>query len=136
MKKTALLLLLTLLAFAGYSKSSDYYVDDQAVEAKLFSADQVTVDFSELSLASVNGLASIQEEKNAWVAVILDFFLGGIAVHRVYLGGKPILMLTYFITCGGIFGIVPLVDFFVLIINNEDITPYVGNDKFFMWGGN
>ena len=76
----------------------------------------------------------VMEEKNAWLAVILDFFLGGIAIHRVYLGGTPVLILGYLLTIGGIFGIVPLVDFFVLIINNQDISKYVNNNRFFMWG--
>jgi uncharacterized membrane protein len=39
----------------------------------------------------------------------------------------------YILTCGGIFGIVPLVDFIVLIINIDNISKYVNNPKFFMW---
>ena len=68
-------------------------------------------------------------EHNAAVAILLAFFLGGLGIHRVYLGGRPILILLYFITFGGIFGLLPLIDFIRLIIGHMD--HYEGNDKFF-----
>jgi hypothetical protein len=41
----------------------------------------------------------------------------------------------YILTCGGIFGIVPFVDWIVLLIGlvEDDISKYVNNPKFFMW---
>jgi TM2 domain-containing membrane protein YozV len=71
--------------------------------------------------------------KDAIVAIVLDFFLGGFGVHRFYLGTEVMTGIGYILTCGGIFGIVPLVDFVVLIIDNKDISKYVNNPKFFMW---
>lgn len=67
-------------------------------------------------------------EKSAAVAILLAFFLGGLGLHRVYLGGRPILILFYIITFGGIFGLLPLIDFIRLIIGHMD--HYEGNDKF------
>jgi len=67
------------------------------------------------------------------VALVLDFFLGGFGVHRFYLGTATMTGIGYILTCGGIFGIVPLVDFIVLIINMDDISQYINNPKFFMW---
>lgn len=123
------------MVFASYTASaSKYTVDDAAVEAVLESSTVISGDF--LSLGDAFGLntnkASL-DEKNVWIAVLLDFFLGGLAVHRVYLGGTPVLIVGYLLTCGGIFGIVPLIDLIVLVINNEDISKYVNNNKFFMW---
>ena len=68
-------------------------------------------------------------DHNAAVAIILAFFLGGLGIHRVYLGGRPILILLYIITLGGIFGILPLIDFIRLIIGHMD--HYENNDAFF-----
>lgn len=68
-------------------------------------------------------------EHNAVVAILLAFFLGGLGIHRVYLGGRPLLILLYIITFGGIFGLLPLIDFIRLIIGH--MSHYEGNDKFF-----
>jgi len=134
MKKILVLFFFLGVAMTGFAKSADYQIDDQLVEQKLSAAQQVSFNLQEMPVLDMSGIAAVQADKNVWIAVALDFFLGGIAVHRVYLGGKPLLILTYFITCGGIFGIVPLIDLIVLVIDNEDISQYVGNDKFFMWG--
>ena len=67
------------------------------------------------------------------MALVLDFFLGGLGIHRFYLGTEVMTGIGYILTCGGIFGIVPLVDFIVLIINIDNISKYVNNPKFFMW---
>jgi TM2 domain-containing membrane protein YozV len=76
---------------------------------------------------------SASNQKDPVVAILLDFFLGGLGVHRFYLGTKPLTGIGYILTCGGIFGIVPLIDFIVLIIDHDDISPYIDNPKFFMW---
>lgn len=66
---------------------------------------------------------------NAVVAIVLAFFLGALAIHRVYLGGRPLLILLYLVTIGGIFGLLPLIDFIRLIIGHME--HYEGNDDFF-----
>ena len=115
--------------------SSIYQVNDAAIEAALNVATPIVGQLADAaSIMSPFSVQASASDKNVWIAVVLNFFLGGIAIHRVYLGTKPIMILWYLITCGGIFGIVPLVDFIVLIINNQDIGKYVGSNKFFMWG--
>ncbi|MBS1505721.1 MAG: TM2 domain-containing protein [Bacteroidetes bacterium] len=136
MKKILLLVLVCTMGCAYTSKASSIYqVNDAQIEATLNQATPTTIQITDAA-AMVNPLAvqASSSDKNAWIAVILDFVVGGLAIHRVYLGGTPMLIVYYLITCGGIFGIVPLVDFVVLIINNEDISKYVGSNKFFMWG--
>ena len=51
------------------------------------------------------------------------------------MGTAPGMWALYTFTVGGIFGIVDLVDFIMLIIGTADnnITPYINNRKFFMW---
>ncbi len=136
MKKIILFGFLICLSMISYQSkaSSIYEVDDAAIET-LF-------ENSNVVLSGISGAAdllmplkadAVMAEKNVWIAVILDFFLGGLAIHRVYLGGTPVLILGYLVTFGGIFGLVPLIDLVVLIVENQDISKYVGSNKFFMW---
>lgn len=136
MKKIFMLTLVgaMLMSFSSMASGSEKYrISDESVEALFATATDVTSTLTSAVSFNAFGTEAVLAEKNALVAILLDFFLGGIAIHRVYLGGKPILVLGYFITCGGIFGIVPLIDLIVLAINFDDISKYVGNNKFFMW---
>ncbi|MFY0605206.1 MAG: TM2 domain-containing protein [Cyclobacteriaceae bacterium] len=129
MKKTILLSLALMVSFAGFSNST-YSIEDSKVEAAF---DQATELSAELSLNHSFSAQGIQEDKNVWIAVALDFFLGGLGVHRVYLGTPPGIIAGYFFTCGGIFGILPLVDLIVLVINNDDISAYVDKKGLIMF---
>ncbi len=134
MKKTLLLAVAILFAFAGYSNSK-YTINDNQVEKVLTESVQINFELDANQMESILETTSIQGEPNAWVAFALSWVLGGIGVHRVYLGGKGSLILIYFITCGGIFGIVPFIDWIVLLVGaiKGDISQFVDNDKFFMW---
>ncbi len=136
MKKIFLMALFcSMFASVGaFASTSKYRVDDSSIEA-VFSGSVLTV--TNFESATDNMLAMMPagaDSKNAILAIVLNVFLGAIAIHRVYLGGTPLLILGYFITFGGIFFIVPLIDLIVLIINYNNISKYVGNNKFFMWG--
>ena len=136
MKKIIFLsLVLAITALCSYNaKASGYITNDNLIDQMLSKAPEtVNVAFTDLSLATGSYATFAGKQKDAIVAIVLDFFLGGLGVHRFYLGTEVLTGVGYILTCGGIFGIVPLVDFVVLIINNKDISPYVGNPKFFMW---
>lgn len=66
------------------------------------------------------------------VAIILWFFFGGLAIHRVYLGTKGIMILWYILTCGGLGGICPLIDLITMIV---DFDRMKNNNKFFSIAG-
>lgn len=83
-------------------------------------------NFGKKASMFIKGLAD--GEHNAALAILLAFFIGWTGIHRVYLGGRPVLILFYIITFGGIFGILPLIDFIRLIIGHMD--HYEGNNKF------
>lgn len=154
MKKALLSLVLvcsvSLFSYAAEStaaSSTEYFVNDSQVE-NMFAT---SADVSEASPAllaefDVSGtytaaakkqqsavFSATYSEKSAVLAIVLDLFLGGLGIHRAYLGTKTFTWIGYILTCGGIVGIVPLVDLVVLIINNSDISEYVDNPKFFMW---
>jgi len=68
------------------------------------------------------------------VAAILAFPIpfGIVGLHRIYLGTAPYVPVAYIATLGGLFGILPFVDFCVLLLDS-DIEKYKSNQKVFMW---
>ncbi len=68
------------------------------------------------------------------IATLLAFPLpcGIIGLHRVYLGTKPYVPLVYIATLGGAAGIVPFIDFIVLLLE-KDISKYENNPNIIMW---
>ena len=144
MKKILFLAVVCLGSLCSFAASSNQYViDDQKVE-QLFtnSVDASLSALSDNNLMSATASASFNSQaaqyragdKNFVAAILLDFFLGGLGIHRLYLGTATMTWIGYILTCGGIFGIVPFVDLIVLIVHNDDISEYVDNTKFFMWG--
>jgi TM2 domain-containing membrane protein YozV len=144
MKKTLLFALICFCSVCTFaSTGSQYVVDDQKVE-QLFSnsVDASMAALSETTVINATGGMTAKgaqfraSDKTFVAAILLDFFLGGLGIHRLYLGTATMTWVGYILSFCGIFGIVPLVDFVVLIVHNEDISPYVDNTKFFMWANN
>jgi TM2 domain-containing membrane protein YozV len=67
-------------------------------------------------------------------AAILAFPIpfGIVGLHRIYLGTAPYVPVAYVATLGGVLGILPFIDFCVLILDKE-IDRYQNNKKVFMW---
>ncbi len=57
---------------------------------------------------------------------------GIIGLHRIYLGTEPYVPLVYIATLGGAAGIVPFIDFIVLLLE-KDISKYQNNPSIIMW---
>ncbi len=66
------------------------------------------------------------------VAIILALVLGGIGIHRVYLGGKPTLILFYLLLniLFGFGALLGLIDLIVMAIDGNT-GKFDGNDKLF-----
>ncbi len=60
------------------------------------------------------------------------FPFGIVGLHRIYLVCAPHIPVVYIASLGGAFGILPLIDFFVLL-KEEDISKFNNSDKVFMW---
>lgn len=148
MKRALLLFVLvctiSLSSFASET-SSEYMIDDSQIE-NLFAASANVSEapagvLAELDPSGTYTAAALKKQqsvvyaegKSAALAIVLDFFLGPLGIHRLYLGTKTLTWVGYILTIGGIFGIVPLVDFVVLIVNAGDISEYVDNPRYFMW---
>jgi TM2 domain-containing membrane protein YozV len=134
-KLISLSLFFVLTALCSFNAKATGYTSDENLIDQMFTKapEGVIIPFTNFNLSANSTALAGAAQKDAIVAIALDFFLGGLGVHRFYLGTEVLTGVGYILTCGGIFGIVPLVDFVVLIIDNKDISPYVNNPKFFMW---
>ena len=129
-------------AITTVASASPYKLDEAAVDSAIESA----VAVSPVSLLSdahaplpvgMPSSASVSAGKSPVGAILLTFFLGGFGVHRHYMGTRPWMWAIYTFTFGGIFGVVPFVDFIVEIIaavEDNSVARYCGNTSFFMWG--
>ncbi len=137
MKKFVLIAVLFSITalFAEQANASKYSIDQEKVDVLFENAEEAQFNiFTEAALPGHPRLAPNKVQgKDPMIAILLDFFVGYLGVHRFYLGTKPLTGIGYILTCGGFGGIMPLVDLIVLAIDYDDISPYVDNPKFFMW---
>lgn len=133
--KKLLFSLIAILAIAVSANAANYTVDDDAIDALI----EASAEVSPLELmpaAAVPASATLSSSNsNPVAAFLLCTFLGGFGVHRHYMGTRPWMWAIYTFTFGGLFGIVPLIDWVMLIVGlvEDDITDFCGNTKFFMW---
>jgi TM2 domain-containing membrane protein YozV len=75
-----------------------------------------------------------QKKNKKVVATLLafPFPFGIVGLHRIYLGCAPYVPVAYIGSLGGVFGILPFIDFCVLLLD-KDIDRYLNNKKIFMW---
>ena len=133
--KKLLFSLIAILAIEVSANAANYTIDDDAIDALI----EASVEVSPLSLmpeAAVPAAATLSSaNSNPVAAFLLCTFLGGFGVHRHYMGTRPWMWAIYTFTFGGIFGIIPLIDWVMLIVGlvDDDISDFVGNTKFIMW---
>jgi TM2 domain-containing membrane protein YozV len=75
-----------------------------------------------------------QKDNRRITAALLafPFPFGIVGLHRIFLGTKPHVPVVYIASLGGIFGIMPLIDFFVICFD-KDFEQYLNNPKVLMW---
>ncbi|MVM39756.1 NINE protein [Spirosoma sp. HMF3257] len=131
----------TLTARATDISTDSYVINDSQVEQLMAQSEDVSLSIANTNLfqsehmaSGLTGTTQVKAGGKDFVAaLLLNFFLGGFGIHRLYLGTETLTWVGYILTCGGIFGVVPLVDFIVLIVNHDNLSPYIDNPKFFMW---
>jgi len=73
-----------------------------------------------------------KREKVLAAILAFPFPFGFVGAHRVMLGTKPWVPLVYVATFGGCFGVLPLIDFCVIICN-KDLKKFENDPNVFMW---
>ncbi|MES2565655.1 MAG: NINE protein [Bacteroidota bacterium] len=60
------------------------------------------------------------------------FPFGIVGLHRIYLGTKPYVPVVYIASLGGVFGILPFIDFCAITFG-KGFDQYRNNEQVFMW---
>lgn len=120
------------------ANAADYSINDADIDALIECAvesESLSLDVEGTSYAYAGSEAMVSEKNDA-VAIFLNFFLGGFGIHRHYMGTAKWMWAAYTFTAGGIFGIIPFVDFIVELVDlveGRGLGAYYGNPKFIMW---
>jgi TM2 domain-containing protein len=61
------------------------------------------------------------------------FPFGIVGLHRIYLGTKPYVPVAYIASLGGVFGILPFIDFCAITFDKKNFEHYKDNGQVFMW---
>lgn len=79
-------------------------------------------------------LKKTQRNNRKLTAAVLafPFPFGIVGLHRIYLGSPPHVPVVYIASLGGAFGLLPLIDFFVILLD-KNMDNYVNNKNVFMW---
>ncbi len=144
-----------LIYFAGQISAQSVFVDEMICSqqadisiSQISTLNPIELDYTGLISESFSILHSqfsidsvqfetqfSQSRKDPIIAWLISFPVGFLGLHRVYLGTDVKTVLLYIVTAGGFLGIVPMVDWILLLkgIQTGDISKYVGNRKFLMW---
>lgn len=129
------------LSFNSFAEVDPYVVDDNAIEQTIAQAGEITVNdmnsafLNDFGMPLTDNSTASFKSANPWAAFALCWVLGGIGIHRHYMGTSKWMWAYYTFTIFGIFGIVPFVDWVVLLVGaiEGNIGSYTNNSKFFMW---
>lgn len=80
-------------------------------------------------------LFKLQQQKNKKIVaafLAFPFPFGIVGLHRIYMGTSPHVPVVYIGTLGGIFGILPFIDFCVIVLD-KNIDRYIENKQVLMW---
>ena len=107
-----------------------YYLDS--------SQNVISAEYLELSENKPNPIFILFKKKQRLnkqitaAALAFPFPFGIVGLHRIYLGTSPHVPVVYIGTLGGIFGLLPLIDFFSITFS-KDFEHYRNNGDVFMW---
>ena len=130
-----LIVLVAMFAITTVASAASYKINDDVIDNAIENATEIS-SVELIMSSSAAPSATMSSSKSPVAAILLTFFLGEFGVHRHYMGTRPWMWAIYTFTFGGIFGVVPFVDFIVEIVatvEDNSVARYCGNTSFFMW---
>lgn len=120
--------------FSGNKNISVYYIIDNRLDS-VFISENIVENKTEHRPNPLLQLFKTKQKKNKKLvaaALAFPFPFGIVGLHRIYLGTAPYIPVVYIGTLGGGLGILPFIDFCVLVLD-KDFERYNNNSKVFMW---
>lgn len=125
------------IGFCMEPNQKTYYLLDESFN-KVDFVNSLELNVSEENKNRPNPLlyffkAKQKKNKRITAAILaFPFPFGIVGLHRIYLGTAPYVPVVYIGSLGGIFGVLPFIDFCVLILDKDE-SRYSNNKKVFMW---
>lgn len=139
------LFLATTMSFAGNYQVNDEKIDAQIEQSQEMSILEITSSTSTPSIAAnfnqnPNIIAADMDKGTlGFIVLTIGYFVGVVplfGIHRIVMGSGGKIAALYCVTLAGICGVVPTIDWIVLLIrliNKEGAGSYENNDKLFGW---
>ncbi len=123
--------IVALFAVVAVANAANYSVDEAAIDGLFTEAVMEAPAAPAAALPAIGGDPQITNI----IALVVDMVgLGFFGIHRLILGTQPINCLWYILTVGGIFGIIPLIDWVMILIDLiNGSASYLDNPAFIMW---
>ncbi len=140
MRQCLVIFLFLFLGFSQKTKASHLVYFTDSVGTVIDSCDYNEASVEEFSLEHnrpnpiLQILKKRQKKNKKIMAAILafPFPFGIVGLHRIYLGTAAHVPIVYIGTFGGVLGILPFIDFCVIVLD-KDFDRYMNNTKVFMW---
>jgi TM2 domain-containing membrane protein YozV len=141
MLRSFVLIFLIIIFYAQKSsatiKADDFLFENKNIQCSNIDSLEFFQFLKELNVSSykikiVQKLWDKNKENPRVIAFCLAILLGPFGAHRIYLGTQHIVPIAYVLTLGGGFGIIPVIDAFLILLT-KNLEPYQNNPRFFMW---
>lgn len=113
-----------------------YSLETNWVDSATISINQFTIQqpIDEITNPILKLIKKKQHHNQRIISAILafPFPFGIVGLHRIFLGTKPHVPVAYIATFGGVFGLLPLIDFLILVFD-KNFENYQQNGQVFMW---
>lgn len=136
-------LVIFLFLFLGLSQKAKashniYFTDSAGVVVDSCDYSQASIEEFSLENNRPNPILQMlkkrQKKNKKIMAAVLafPFPFGIVGLHRIYMGTAAHVPIVYIGTFGGVLGILPFIDFCVIVLD-KDFDRYMNNNKIFMW---
>ncbi|MES2131697.1 MAG: NINE protein [Bacteroidota bacterium] len=123
--------------FSGTQTVTVYYLDScqNRIASEQFTLTEADLVLDDMPNPVFKLFRKKQRLNKRITAAVLafPFPFGIVGLHRIYLGTKPYVPVAYIASLGGVFGILPFIDFCAITFDKKNFEDYRDNGQIFMW---
>jgi TM2 domain-containing membrane protein YozV len=131
-------LCLFFLSFKSHTITIEFLSTDstaysaQLIEIENKAANEIALSFKPHPLRFLYKKKISSRQRFVAAVLAFPFPFGIVGLHRIYMGTKPHVPVIYIATFGGAFGVLPFIDFCILVLDKKP-ERYFNNPRLFMW---